>query len=122
MALPFEGGLVIAGQNGGVFALDVPGRCLWEALQAGCTIAELAAGAKVDGSSVAAARTRLRRTVTAWRNLGLLRATNGAASSVPTTAPLSPPQWQGASLLWTPPIGSVTERCVSVVTTKPWAS
>ena len=74
---------MIAGQNGGVFALDVPGRCLWEALQAGCTIAELAAGAKVDGSSVAAARTRLRRTVTAWRNLGLLHATNGAASLCP---------------------------------------
>lgn len=90
--LPFQDGLVVAGPDGAVFAVDAAGRRLWEALQAGCTVDELAAAAAHAHGSVAAARTHVRGTLRTWRAMGLLDGDGGgtaAAALVPEAWPRS---------------------------------
>lgn len=71
--LPFEDGLVLAGSDGAVFALDAAGRHLLEALQAGCTVEELAGAVAHRHGSLAAARASVQRTLRTWRRIGIWR-------------------------------------------------
>ena len=81
--LPFQDGLVLTGPDGAVFAVDPAGRLLWEALQAGCSVDELAAAAAHAHGSVAAARSHLRRTLRTWRAIGLLHGGTDRAAIQP---------------------------------------
>lgn len=85
--LPFEDGLVLTGPDGAVFALDAGGGRLWEALQAGCTVDELATAAAHAHGSVAAARARVRGTLRTWRAMGLLIGSADTGEAPPAALP-----------------------------------
>ena len=68
VALPLNDGLVVVTPEGAVVAIDAAGRRLWEAIQAGCTEAELTAACVQHGAiPVEAARANLSTALAAWR-------------------------------------------------------
>ena len=86
-ALPFGGRLVVIARNGTVAALDPGGRRLWEALQAGCSVAELVdASVQEGGLPREVARRSIACALRSWRALGLLDAPAREAPCAPPAA------------------------------------
>ena len=84
VALPLNDGLVVVTPEGAVVAIDAAGRRLWEAIQAGCTEAELTAACVQHGAiPVEAARANLSTALAAWRVLGLVEAAGHEAADMP---------------------------------------
>ena len=89
VALPLADHLVVIAPDGMVVALSAGGRRLWEAIRAGCTVDELVAASVQDGClREDVARTGIRRTLAAWRALGLINSGAGDAQPAPVATPL----------------------------------
>jgi hypothetical protein len=87
-ALPLTDHLVVIAPDGMVVALSAGGRCLWEAIQAGCTVDELVAASVRDGNLGAdVARARITRALASWRALGLINTGARPAEPAPVATP-----------------------------------
>jgi hypothetical protein len=88
VALPLSDQLVVVASDGTVVALNAGGRCLWEALQAGCTLDDLvAASVREGGVPEDRARAEIAGALASWRSLGLIGASTTAATPPAVEAP-----------------------------------
>ena len=87
-ALPFMGGLVVVASDDAVAWLDAAGRRLWEALQAGCTVADLVeASVEHGGVPIEVARANVSSALEAWRALGMIDAPGQEVPATPVSTP-----------------------------------
>jgi len=89
VALPLADRLVVIAPHGAVAALDPGGRRLWEALQAGWSVADLVDASVQEGNLPrAVARRSIARALTSWRALGLLDSPARKQAPAPVAAPV----------------------------------
>jgi hypothetical protein len=95
-ALRFEDGLVVTAPDGSVCALNAAGRRLWEALQVGCTVAELTAACVAEAHlTTDVARARIARALESWRDLNLLQDPSSPPDpAAQDSVELLQPQWR----------------------------
>jgi hypothetical protein len=90
VALPLADRLVVIAPDGAVAALDPGGRRLWEALQAGWSVADLVDASVQEGNLPRdVARRGIARALTSWRGLGLLDRPGRSAPSAPAAPPVA---------------------------------
>jgi hypothetical protein len=83
VSLPWEDGLVIVAADGALYSLDAAGRCLWEALAAGCSVDDLVAAYVSEGGLAAhVTRANIANAFESWRQLGLLDPSERAGPSI----------------------------------------
>jgi hypothetical protein len=89
VALPLADRLVVIAPDGAVAALDPGGRRLWEALQAGWSVADLVDASVQQGNLPSdVARRSIARALTSWRGLGLLDSPARKTPPAPLAAPV----------------------------------
>ncbi len=86
-ALPLADQLVVVAPDGTVAVLNPSGRCLWEALQAGCTVDDLVEASVREGDVPEdVARANIASALASWRALGILGSHAREADPAPVVA------------------------------------
>ena len=89
VALPLADQLVVVAPDGAVAALDPGGRRLWEALEAGWSVADLVEASVQQGDLPRdLARRSIARTLSSWRAVGLVKSPLSSVACAPVAAPV----------------------------------
>jgi hypothetical protein len=115
VALPLSDHLVVIAPDGMVVALDAGGRRLWEAAEAGCTVADLVDACVRHGAlAEGVARARIARTLASWRALGLIKSKARAPKPAPAGVSTAASELRAAPVLdavYRPGDQAVRVRC-----------